>query len=209
MMNAGFTFDFGVKQSSHIREMGPNAAPDQAGKVRALQLLDLKDHDHVLELGSGPGDMLKQASEQFEYGRLVGLAFSDAMFTLSCPDMRSLIRSGRLEIRCGDARELPFEWESFNKVLTVVTRNFSDAAETLEEVYRVLKPGGLLVLGTCANSDAQATATCLKTGWRNEFFDEVEKLLINCGFASIKTDAKFENAGPTRWTVARKPKFRA
>jgi ubiquinone/menaquinone biosynthesis C-methylase UbiE len=58
--------------------------------------------------------------------------------------------AGRIEIKTGDARELPFESGSFDIVLSSwALHNLyeqTDRAKALAEIVRVLKPGGHVVL---------------------------------------------------------------
>ena len=54
----------------------------------------------------------------------------------------------------GNAQNIPFEDESFPVVASVTMLEFVDGQDqVLKEIYRVLKPGGYLLLG-CLNADS-------------------------------------------------------
>jgi ubiquinone/menaquinone biosynthesis C-methylase UbiE len=57
------------------------------------------------------------------------------------------IRQGRVDLRLGDPSLIPYENGFFNSVLTVnAFHMWEDQAKGLSEVWRVLKPGGKLVI---------------------------------------------------------------
>lgn len=97
-------------------------------------------HGHVLELGAGGGENLPF----YDFGRQV------QRLTLTEPDpyMRrraeARIQTGMpIEVVPAAAEALPFASESFDTVVgTLVFCSVEDQAAALEEVRRVLKPGG-------------------------------------------------------------------
>lgn len=109
--------------------------------------IDLSGVSTVLEVGCGSGTLWDQGSWKLEDGKIV---LSDRQ-----PEMvmssRDLISESHLnfEYVTADALDLPFPDEEFdvmiaNHVLHIV----SDLDETLKELHRVLKPGGVLYTST-------------------------------------------------------------
>jgi len=110
---------------------------DQRWKQRLIQLANLHASDRVLDLACGTGDIVFAASPHVQHA--VGLDVTHRMLQLAST------RSVRLQadLVTGDMLALPFPDRSF----TVVTigyglRNVPDLKQSLEEIRRVLTPGG-------------------------------------------------------------------
>jgi arsenite methyltransferase len=120
--------------------------PDIVEQRRATRaLLALKDSEHVLDIGSGPGFLAAEmAAEVGPEGRVVGLDPSESMLTLGRR------RDAPVEFVEGDALALPFADESFEAaVATQVYEYVADMPTALAEARRVLRAGGrLLILDT-------------------------------------------------------------
>ena len=87
----------------------------------------------VLDLGSGTGAAFDQ--------------LLNYETTAIDPDKKMLELNTFENKVLGSAENLPFEDNSFDNVFcSFVWRNVSDTSEALEEVYRVLKPGGKFIL---------------------------------------------------------------
>ncbi|MGJ5621585.1 methyltransferase domain-containing protein [Sulfitobacter sp. MF3-043] len=99
----------------------------------------------ILELGSGNGILVRELIEAVgPEGRVVGLDASEAILEMA----RHICPKG--EFFHGDAQSLPFEDETFDAVVAAQVFCFLDNLDrAIAETYRVLKPGGrLLVLDT-------------------------------------------------------------
>ena len=172
---------------------------------RTLELLELKDYDAVLEIGFGHGETLQRAARQVKYGQLAGVDFSDVMIARASNLNRGLIRQGRLDLRSGEGRELPFGPESFTKVFTVHTVYFlADLSEDFEEVYRVLKPGGRFVIGYRSSEDERVVSAFPDTVYQFRSVGEVEETLQRIGFSDVRTQSANARKRLTHWTIAQK-----
>src|SRR5690242_2634129 len=120
--------------------------PDMVEQRRATRaLLALKEAEHVLDIGSGPGFLAAEmAAEVGPEGRVVGLDPSASMLALGRR------RDAPVEFVEGDALALPFPDESFDvAVATQVYEYVADMPAALAEARRVLRAGGrLLILDT-------------------------------------------------------------
>jgi SAM-dependent methyltransferase len=126
------------------------------GKLRLrdklLASLALRGDERVLDVGCGHGLMLLGAAKKLTTGRAVGIdlwqkedqAGNSREATLENARCEGVAE--RVELIDGDARQLPFEKESFDVVLSSwALHNIYDVAgrrRALEEIVRVLKPGG-------------------------------------------------------------------
>lgn len=107
---------------------------------RLLEWLDLHDGERVFDCGCGMGFYL-MAMGNLRDLRLVGLDGDVARLAWA--------RSEEVpaELLSGNILRLPFPDDSFDKVLmSEVLEHIDDDRRALQELYRVLKPGGVLAL---------------------------------------------------------------
>ena len=108
---------------------------------RLLEFLELEDGLHVLDCGCGEGFYLL-ALQRLRPLRLTGLD-ADAGRLQRAEQAHGI----RAQLVAGDAQSLPFDAESFDRVLTSeVLEHLPDDAAALREIHRVLKPGGVLAI---------------------------------------------------------------
>lgn len=109
---------------------------DRSWKRLAVRHIDLPPHARVLDLACGTGDFSKLAQAHRSGARIVGVDLTEPMLRLAqIPDAT-----------CADAASLPFLSASFDAVfIGYGLRNFPRLGVALQEVHRVLKPGGVLV----------------------------------------------------------------
>ena len=146
-MGSLLQFDEGASR----RAEAAYTTPDMVEQRRVVrQALALNIGEDVLDIGSGPGLLAAEiAAEVGVDGSVHGIEPSDDMRVLA-RRRRLAASSSRVEFRAGDACALPFGPESFDvAVATQVYEYVEDMPAALAEVYRVLRPGGrLLVLDT-------------------------------------------------------------
>lgn len=100
----------------------------------------LRPNTSLLDLGTGTGDLAREALRQFPATRLAAVDFTMAM-------MRVGQRVGPLPFCAADALRIPFADASFDAVVSgFLMRNVTDVQQALQEQYRALKPGGRIVI---------------------------------------------------------------
>jgi SAM-dependent methyltransferase len=182
------------------------AAETQAANRIALDLLELKPDDGLLEIGSGHGRTLAAAAESVTRGTLVGVDSSPVMLQIARRRNRAALRSGRMQIIAGASDQLPFEAAAFDKALAVHVIYFWLRPQVeLAETWRVLKPGGRLVIGFRPGEDAGFAANFPAEIYHVRSMVEVETLLIQAGFVEVRTISKALGRGLMAWSRARKP----
>lgn len=121
---------------------------DQAWRKYAVKRGQVKSGDAVLDVACGTGD-LTQAFAATDAGEVVGLDFTAAMLDHARIKQQRLSGETGKKITYieGDAQALPFDASRFN-VLSIAfgIRNVASPQKALVEFYRVLKPGGRLVV---------------------------------------------------------------
>ena len=93
----------------------------------------------VLEIGAGTGALT---------GVLTGL--SDQVVSLDISDTSLAVlrdrTAGRIDVVCGDMAALPMRGSSFDVVTSAGSLSYADPGIVNEEIFRVLRPGGSLLL---------------------------------------------------------------
>jgi len=132
----------------------------KSGKLRLrdklIASLALRGDERVLDVGCGHGLMLLGAAKKLTTGRAVGIDLwqkKDQAGNSRGATLENAAREGvreRVELVDGDARQMPFEKESFDVILSSwALHNIYDAPgrrRALEEIVRVLKPGGRVLI---------------------------------------------------------------
>ena len=134
--------------------------------LRLPSELRLDGSERVLDIGCGRGALLRQLDRQLRFARdPVGLDSSRALLRLAGRDEA---RAGRPSaLLRASATALPFAAASFTLVLCGhLLRHLDDAAvrDLLDEIWRVLAPGGLAVLWEFA-----PTGRRLLDGWNRRW----------------------------------------
>jgi len=123
---------------------------DLAAKHRVkvvLEYLEIRPQDLILDCGCGLGWFLKVIGELTSC-RLVGLDIDRTRLGRARREV-----GGRAELVTGDAVALPFGDRTFDKViLSEVLEHLPDDLGALREVWRVLRPGGVVAI-TVPNHD--------------------------------------------------------
>jgi ubiquinone/menaquinone biosynthesis C-methylase UbiE len=116
-----------------------------AQRERVLDALALRPGERVADLGCGPGLLALQMAERVgPDGEIQCIDASESMMALA--RRRCAALSG-VHLRVGDVATLPYADHSFDAaVCTQVYEYVPDIDRALGELYRVLKPGGRVVV---------------------------------------------------------------
>jgi len=101
----------------------------------------------ILDVGCGGGAALRDMASLFPSARLHGVDYSHDMVSLARKVNKSLIEKGRVEISRGAVSSLPLSDNTFDLVTAFEACYFwPDLVHDLQEIKRVLRPGGTLLL---------------------------------------------------------------
>lgn len=109
--------------------------------------MDLEQGDRILECGCGYGASAVYIATHYKPKKIVGIDATEIRIETG----RKLIEENHLQdviqIETGDATKLQFDAGSFNKVLAIECAfHFNTRKAFFGEAFRVLAPGGLLVM---------------------------------------------------------------
>ncbi|MGE5813315.1 MAG: class I SAM-dependent methyltransferase [Acidobacteriota bacterium] len=123
---------------------------------RILDALGLRGHEEVLDMGCGRGAVLTAIARRLTTGRITGIdiwSTTDQSGNAREVVLQNAALEGvkdRVRIDTGDMRALPYPDASFDVVVSSLAihniRRKADRQRAIGEAYRVLKPGGRLVV---------------------------------------------------------------
>jgi len=151
------------------------------------KVLDLRQDDRLLEIGFGSGYFIKDYASHV--ARIAGVDLSEDMVNLASSVNKKLVESGKAEFRHGDASSLPYDDGEFSVVVGIETFFFwSEPVESLREIFRVLEPGGRLVLEMSYNKEdgLDHGEDMEKMNLIIYSADEMTEMLTESGFSDIE-----------------------
>ncbi|MFC1950806.1 arsenite methyltransferase [Chloroflexota bacterium] len=128
-----------------LQDLPSGATEISLGCGNPTALLQLKEGDVVLDLGSGGGiDCFIAAKRVGDNGKVIGVDMTPEMVELA---RRNVSEMGvtNVEFRLGEIESLPVEDESVDVIISNCVINLSpDKDAVFKEAHRVLRPGGKL-----------------------------------------------------------------
>jgi ubiquinone/menaquinone biosynthesis C-methylase UbiE len=116
------------------------------------KILNLTPDDAYLEIGFGSGLFIKKYASHVK--RIAGLDYSEDMVKLASNINEDIVKSGKAEFKQGNVSTLPWNVNEFSAVAGIETFFFWPKPQSaLKEIFRVLIPGGRLVLEMAYNKD--------------------------------------------------------
>lgn len=155
----------------------------------SIKALHLMDNEKVLELGHGNAEHLSYLLDFANNIQYTGLEVSETMKS-EAEKINSKYLS-QVEFHLYEGNKIPFENESFDKVMTVNTIYFwENPVEFFNEIYRVLKKDGSFVL-TFAKKDFMKNLP-FTADFKLYNYEDVEELVAQTNFKRMIRSDKEE-----------------
>jgi SAM-dependent methyltransferase len=158
-----------------------------------LEHISVGKHDTILDIGCGGGRTVGKLATMASEGKVYGVDYSEESVAASKRTNAQEIDAGRVEIRQGSVSQLPFGEGMFDLVSGVETHFWwPDLRGDVREVFRVLKPGGTLVLiaevygKSMAKAGQLAEKYAAPTGMKLLSVEEHRELLEGAGFSDVR-----------------------
>ena len=118
--------------------------------LRRMIAGELKKHHPnglMVDIGCGPGYLVADIAKAFPHLYTVGVDISEEMMQITTHNLRSLGISERVSFQQGAVQKLPFEDNTADFVVSTLSlHHWPDPKQALEEVHRVLRPGGQFLI---------------------------------------------------------------
>jgi ubiquinone/menaquinone biosynthesis C-methylase UbiE len=127
----------------------------------ALFLDDQIKQGNLLDIGTGPGRLLKAIHEKNPDLNLFGLDISSSMMDLARHNLRSI---KNLDLRIGNIVKTDYSSNFFDGIVSTGSfYNWDQPVEGLNEIFRILKPGNIAyIFETTRDYDKKLFRTGLK-----------------------------------------------
>lgn len=117
---------------------------------RAANIVNLENRSSItiLDVGCGRGDFIKVLASQYSQINIIGIDYSDAAVDIAKENLSKYLNVNILK---SDSANLPFKNNSIDYVfcLDIVEHLYPDHLDkTIKSVFRILKPGGGIIIHT-------------------------------------------------------------
>jgi demethylmenaquinone methyltransferase / 2-methoxy-6-polyprenyl-1,4-benzoquinol methylase len=120
---------------------------DRNWRKKAIRELSQLKPEMILDVATGTADMPILMQKILQPYRITGIDISEAMLELGKQKIAKAGLGKTIHLETGDAESIHFPDASFDAVTVAFgVRNFQNLEHGLEEMHRVLRPGGRLVI---------------------------------------------------------------
>jgi demethylmenaquinone methyltransferase/2-methoxy-6-polyprenyl-1,4-benzoquinol methylase len=124
-------------------------------RKKAISQLKSLAPKQILDVATGTGDVAILTWNMLHPEKITGIDISEGMLELGRKKIEKLGLSGKIELQKGDSEVIRFEDNRFDAITVAFgVRNFQHLEKGLQEMHRVLKPGGKLVVLEFSKADA-------------------------------------------------------
>ena len=166
---------------------------EQHFKKHLLDRANLAQQANMLDVGCGTGTLLLDAASRSPQVQVVGIDTDPAVLKIAKRKSRHL---NSLRISMGNATDLPEADDQYDLVTTTLVLHHllpEEKCQALQEMHRVLKPGGRLLLadfGQAASWLAYAAFTIVRIfdGWTRtkcNILGRLPDLISSAGFTDV------------------------
>ncbi|GGG90739.1 demethylmenaquinone methyltransferase [Polaribacter pacificus] len=119
---------------------------DVKWRKKVVAIVGKNKPKQILDIATGTGDLAIMMAK-LQPSKIIGLDISAGMLEVGKEKVAKDNLSEIIELIVGDSEKMPFEDNTFDAItVSFGVRNFANLNKGLKEIYRVLKPGGVLVI---------------------------------------------------------------
>lgn len=151
-------YDQDRAKTVQVREMFDSIAPaydwmnramtfglDKLWRRKAVGIVAAENPAFIVDLATGTGDLAIAMARKMPQAHVTGLDLSEGMVSIGRRKVADAGLSDRIELLTGDCLAMPFPDEVADAVTVAYgVRNFEHLDRGYAEMFRILKPGGLL-----------------------------------------------------------------
>jgi ubiquinone/menaquinone biosynthesis C-methylase UbiE len=174
-----------------LYDLGAGLLAGRGRRLRAMvaEDLQLRPSDHVLDVGCGPGRLARVFAERVApTGSVAGIDPSPEMINRATAQARKY--RVPVSFQVGYAQQLPFGESTFDAVSCTLALHHvadDDQQTAVAEMYRVLKPGGRLLIAEFQKGarHRHPGPRWLRLSMEEDMIDKALKLVTAAGFTGI------------------------
>lgn len=137
--NISKTYDF----LNHFMSLGI----DIIWRKMAINELKANKPKHILDVATGTGDFAFEALSILKPEKITGVDISRGMLDIAEQKIAKRNLGDKFSVKLGDSEKLPFADDEFDAVTVAYgVRNFENLEAGMADIFRVLKPGGKVVV---------------------------------------------------------------
>lgn len=121
---------------------------DRRWRTKAVRLLKYREGSRILDVATGTGDVaLEIALRTPDSVKITGADFCKEMVDLGVVKVAESPYADRIDLRVAPCEDLPFANDTFDSItIAFGIRNVVDRKLGLAEMWRVLRPGGRMII---------------------------------------------------------------
>ncbi|MBV5339679.1 MAG: bifunctional demethylmenaquinone methyltransferase/2-methoxy-6-polyprenyl-1,4-benzoquinol methylase UbiE [Deltaproteobacteria bacterium] len=121
---------------------------DRRWRTKAVRLLKYREGSRILDVATGTGDVaLEIALRTPDSVKITGADFCKEMVDLGAVKVAASPYAARIDLKVAACEDLPFANETFDSVtIAFGIRNVVDRRLGLAEMWRVMRPGGRVII---------------------------------------------------------------
>lgn len=128
---------------NHLLSLGV----DKGWRKKMIKILNDQSHDLIVDVATGTADVAIAMAKTLKVDKIVGIDIAQQMLDIGSRKIEKAQLSKKISLEWGDSENLRFE----NNTVSAVTvafgvRNFENVNAGLSEMYRILQPGGKVVI---------------------------------------------------------------
>lgn len=140
----------GIEDDAIVQAYDQISRWPQFQALRWLIVQELKSHHPtgiLVDAGCGPGYLIANIAKCLPHLTIIGVDISQEMVNRATRNLSSQGLAKKVSFRQGDIQALPFEVNSIDfLVSTLSLHHWSEPKQALQEIHRVLNPGGQFLL---------------------------------------------------------------
>jgi demethylmenaquinone methyltransferase / 2-methoxy-6-polyprenyl-1,4-benzoquinol methylase len=124
-----------------------SARTDMKWRRKSIRQLKKYDPRLILDVATGTGDMAILACKLLNAERVEGIDISESMLEIGRKKVEKEGLTSKIQLQRGDSETIKFAENAFDCVIVAFgVRNFENLEKGLGEMFRVLRPGGRLMV---------------------------------------------------------------
>ncbi|MCL4155203.1 UNVERIFIED_CONTAM: hypothetical protein GTU68_056893 [Idotea baltica] len=120
-------------------------------RKKVVEIVGKNNPKQILDIATGTGDLAIMMSK-LNPDKIIGLDISAGMLEVGKQKISKINLSDKIDMVVGDSEAMPFDDNTFDAItVSFGVRNFANLGKGIQEIARVLKPTGVLVILETSN----------------------------------------------------------